>query len=115
MILINLLLCEPRWRSIMHDVEEFTLARQRVVGVPAERSGEGNDSVNVLRNHSGATRQLNRSLFAVVCLLVLPLGARAQLPAPTCGWNLGITLGPPCGEGCRGPVTATRLIFNALK
>ena len=57
-----------------------------------------------------------------MCLLVLPLGAFAQLPTPTFGWNLGNTLEPPCGEGCWGPPATQSLIngvahagFNAIR
>ncbi|HTY86271.1 MAG TPA: cellulase family glycosylhydrolase [Candidatus Acidoferrum sp.] len=58
-------------------------------------------------------RQLNASIVANVWLLMLPLGAFAQLPAPTCGWNLGNTLEPPCGEGCWGP-PATQALINGV-
>jgi hypothetical protein len=53
---------------------------------------------------------------------MLPLGAFAQLPTPTYGWNLGNTLEPPCGEGCWGPPATQALIngvanagFNAIR
>ena len=66
--------------------------------------------------------QLNASILAIVCLLILPLGAFAQLPTPTYGWNLGNTLEPPCGEGCWGPPASQALInqvaatgFNAIR
>jgi len=62
------------------------------------------------------------SLLAIVCLVSLSLGAFAQLPMPTRGWNLGNTLEPPCGEGCWGPVATQALIhgvagagFNAVR
>ena len=65
---------------------------------------------------------LNASVLAIVCLLILPLGAFAQLPTPTYGWNLGNTLEPPCGEGCWGPPATQALInqvassgFNAVR
>ena len=65
---------------------------------------------------------MNVSFLAIVCLLILPLGAFAQLPTPTCGWNLGNTLEPPCGEGCWGPPATQALInrvanagFNAVR
>ena len=64
----------------------------------------------------------NVSFLAIVCLLMLPLGAFAQLPTPTYGWNLGNTLEPPCGEGCWGPPATQALInqvasagFNAVR
>ncbi|HUJ08636.1 MAG TPA: cellulase family glycosylhydrolase [Verrucomicrobiae bacterium] len=44
---------------------------------------------------------------------MLPLGAFAQLPTPTYGWNLGNTLEPPCGEGCWGP-PATQALINGV-
>ena len=49
----------------------------------------------------------------IVCLLILPFGAFAQLPTPTYGWNLGNTLEPPCGEGCWGP-PATQALINGV-
>jgi hypothetical protein len=42
-----------------------------------------------------------------------PLGAFAQLPMPTYGWNMGNTLEPPCGEGCWGP-PATQALINGV-
>jgi endoglucanase len=65
-------------------------------------------------------------LFALACLLMLPLSARAQsgfpLPTPTYGWNMGNTMEPPCGEGCWGGVASQNLInaaadngFNAVR
>jgi len=66
--------------------------------------------------------QLNASIFAIVCLLILPWGAFAQLPMATYGWNMGNTLEPPCGEGCWGPPATQALInqvahagFNAIR
>jgi regulation of enolase protein 1 (concanavalin A-like superfamily) len=60
--------------------------------------------------------------YAIVSLLMLELGAFAQLPTPTYGWNLGNTLEPPCGEGCWGPPATQALInrvasagFNAVR
>jgi len=53
---------------------------------------------------------------------MFPLGALAQLPTPTYGWNLGNTLEPPCGEGCWGDPATQALIdaaanagFNAIR
>ena len=53
------------------------------------------------------------TILAIVCLLILQLGAFAQLPTPSYGWNLGNTLEPPCGEGCWGP-PATQALINAV-
>lgn len=39
--------------------------------------------------------------------------ARAQLPTPTYGWNLGNTLEPPSGEGSWGPA-ASQALINAV-
>jgi hypothetical protein len=58
-------------------------------------------------------RPLNTYIFAIMCLLILPPGAFAQLPTPTYGWNLGNTLEPPCGEGCWGPL-ATQALINGV-
>ena len=61
-------------------------------------------------------RQLNESnasVIAIVCLLMLPLCAFAQLPTPTYGWNLGNTMEPPCGVGCWGP-PPTQALINAV-
>ena len=44
---------------------------------------------------------------------MLSTAARAQLPTPTYGWNLGNTLEPPSGEGTWGPV-ATQNVINAV-
>jgi len=49
----------------------------------------------------------------MMSLLIFPLGAFAQLPTPTCGWNMGNTLEPPCGEGCWGP-PATQALINGV-
>jgi aryl-phospho-beta-D-glucosidase BglC (GH1 family) len=56
---------------------------------------------------------LHAALLALVCLLLFPLTALAQLPNPTYGWNLGNTLEPPSGEGTWGPAAAQNLI-NAV-
>jgi len=56
---------------------------------------------------------LNASILAIVCLLILHLGAFAQLPTPTYGWNLGNTMEPPCGVGCWGP-PPTQALINAV-
>ena len=62
------------------------------------------------------------TILAIVCLLILPLGAFAQLPTPTYGWNLGNTMEPPCGVGCWGPLPTQALIngvtnagFNTIR
>ncbi len=57
--------------------------------------------------------KLNTSVIAIVCLLMLPLCALAQLPTPTYGWNLGNTMEPPCGVGCWGP-PPTQALINAV-
>src|SRR5207237_4594014 len=59
------------------------------------------------------TRHLIRTLLSIASLLVLSLTARAQLPTPTYGWNLGNTLEPPSGEGTWGPA-ATQKLINAV-
>jgi aryl-phospho-beta-D-glucosidase BglC (GH1 family) len=46
-------------------------------------------------------------------LVVSSSTARAQLPTPTYGWNLGNTLEPPSGEGTWGPA-ATQAMINAV-
>jgi hypothetical protein len=56
---------------------------------------------------------IGTSVLAMACLLMLPLGAFAQLPTPSYGWNLGNTLEPPCGEGCWGP-PATQALINGV-
>jgi aryl-phospho-beta-D-glucosidase BglC (GH1 family) len=58
-------------------------------------------------------RVLVRSLASILFLLVLSSTARAQLPTPTYGWNLGNTLEPPSGEGAWGPA-ATQAQINAV-
>jgi len=58
-------------------------------------------------------KRLSALIAAIVCLLMLPVVAFAQLPTPTYGWNLGNTLEPPCGEGCWGPA-ATEALINAV-
>lgn len=55
----------------------------------------------------------NALLFALACLL-LPLGALAQLPTPTYGWNLGNTMEPSCGEGCWNNPPATQALINSV-
>ncbi len=62
------------------------------------------------------------TILAIVCLLILQVGAFAQLPTPAYGWNLGDTLEPPCGEGCWGPPASQALIngvanagFNTIR
>ena len=67
-------------------------------------------------------RQVIVPVLAIVCLLILQLGAFAQLPTPAYGWNLGDTLEPPCGEGCWGPPASQALIngvahagFNTIR
>jgi aryl-phospho-beta-D-glucosidase BglC (GH1 family) len=57
--------------------------------------------------------RLNTLFITVVCVLVLPAVAFAQLPSPTYGWNLGNTLEPPCGEGCWAPA-ATQAMINEV-
>ena len=57
--------------------------------------------------------RLNTSVSVVVCLLLLPLCASAQLPTPSYGWNLGDTMEPPCGVGCWGP-PPTQALINAV-
>jgi aryl-phospho-beta-D-glucosidase BglC (GH1 family) len=59
------------------------------------------------------TRCFNRILASIALLVVLSAAARAQLPTPTYGWNLGNTLEPPSGEGTWGPA-ATQAIINAV-
>jgi endoglucanase len=56
---------------------------------------------------------LNRILASIALLVVLSAAARAQLPTPTYGWNLGNTLEPPSGEGTWGPA-ATQTLINAV-
>lgn len=58
-----------------------------------------------------------RGVLAVLVagLGLLPLAARAQLPAPTYGWNLGNTLEPPGGEGTWGPKATEKLIDAVAK
>ena len=55
----------------------------------------------------------NRILASIALLVVLSATARAQLPTPTYGWNLGNTLEPPGGEGTWGPA-ATQTLINAV-
>lgn len=59
------------------------------------------------------TRCFNRILASIALLVVLSATARAQLPTPTYGWNLGNTLEPPSGEGTWGPA-ATQSLINAV-
>lgn len=72
-------------------------------------------------NYSAITQ-----LWALACLLLMPLAAGAQngfpFPTPTYGWNMGNTMEPPCGEGCWGGVASQNLInaaadagFNAVR
>ena len=58
-------------------------------------------------------QRLNPLVIAIVCMLLFPLAALAQLPNPTYGWNLGNTLEPPSGEGTWGPA-ATQSLINAV-
>ncbi len=58
-------------------------------------------------------RTLSAVVFCFVSLVLLPLAARAQLPTPTYGWNLGNTLEPPSGEGTWG-ATANQNIIEAV-
>jgi len=62
---------------------------------------------------NGQLNKLNASVSAIVCLLMLPLCALAQLPTPSHGWNLGNTMEPPCGVGCWGP-PPTQALINAV-
>ena len=39
--------------------------------------------------------------------------ATMPLPFPTCGWNLGNTMEPPCGVGCWGPLPTQALFTSA--
>lgn len=57
--------------------------------------------------------RLNTLFVTIVCVLVLPAVALAQLPSPIYGWNLGNTLEPPCGEGCWSPA-ATQAMINSV-
>ena len=63
----------------------------------------------------GGTKQrfLSGVVFALASLLLVPFAAKAQLPTPTYGWNLGNTLEPPSGEGTWGPAASEKLI-NAV-
>ena len=56
---------------------------------------------------------VNAPKFALLCLLILQVGAFAQLPTPNYAVNLGNTLEPPCGEGCWGP-PATQALINGF-
>src|SRR4051812_8211086 len=49
----------------------------------------------------------------IMCLLLAPLAAFAQLPTPTHGWNLGNTLEAIPNEGSWGPV-ATQNLINSV-
>lgn len=72
--------------------------------------------VNARRIHASVTAKwgfLIGSAFCLACLFILPGSARAQLPTPTYGWNLGNTLEPPEGEGTWGPAASQQLI-NAV-
>jgi len=53
------------------------------------------------------------NILRIVCLLMLQVGAFAQLPTPNYAVNLGNTLEPPCGEGCWGP-PATQALINGF-
>jgi endoglucanase len=66
------------------------------------------------KNESTRTnrRFLNR-ILGVVCLLLAPLTAFAQLPSPTYGWNLGNTLEAIPNEGSWGPA-ATQSLINSV-
>jgi aryl-phospho-beta-D-glucosidase BglC (GH1 family) len=60
-------------------------------------------------------RALSGIVFAFVSLLLLPHVAKAQLPTPTYGWNLGNCLEPapaPRQEGDWGPAATQALINN---
>ena len=60
------------------------------------------------------TRHFLKSIMALITsLLAFSSPARAQLPVPTYGWNLGNTLEPPTGEGSWGPA-ATQNLINAV-
>jgi endoglucanase len=59
------------------------------------------------------TRCFNRILASIALLVVFSATARAQLPTPTYGWNLGNTLEPPSGEGRWGPA-ATQAQINTV-
>jgi endoglucanase len=59
------------------------------------------------------TRCFNRILASIALLVVLSTTARAELPTPTYGWNLGNTLEPPSGEGTWGPA-ATQTLINEV-
>src|SRR3569833_185490 len=52
-------------------------------------------------------------IFAVACLVMLPLSASAQLPSPPYGWNHGNTMEPPCGVGCWSPAP-TQAMINSV-
>jgi len=62
-------------------------------------------ALNIARRH--------QRLLTLAFLMLLPALARAQLPKPTYGWNLGNTLEPPAGEGAWGPA-ATQNLINAV-
>jgi endoglucanase len=81
---------------------------------------------DIIPERQRINRRAMAPLFALACLLLLPLGAFAQagfpLPTPTYGWNMGNTMEPPCGEGCWGGVASQNLInaaanagFNAVR
>ncbi len=53
-------------------------------------------------------------LVAVVCILVPPAGASAQLPSPAYGWNLGNTMEPPSGEGTWNNPATTQALINGV-
>jgi aryl-phospho-beta-D-glucosidase BglC (GH1 family) len=58
-------------------------------------------------------KQLSTIVVAFASLLMLNVGAHAQLPSPSYGWNLGDTLEPNCGVGCWGPLPTKALIDSA--
>jgi aryl-phospho-beta-D-glucosidase BglC (GH1 family) len=55
-------------------------------------------------------RFLSRVAFSLASLLLLPFAAKAQLPTPTYGWNLGNTLEAIPSEGSWGPAATQNLI-----
>jgi endoglucanase len=58
-------------------------------------------------------KRIKALVLTLAVMVILPMTARAQLPAITYGWNLGNTLEPPCGEGCWSPA-ATQALINAV-
>lgn len=77
---------------------------------------------DVIPERQRMTSRAIAPLFALVCLLLLPLAASAQLPTPTYGINIGNTLEAPCGDGCWNPVLQQSVVnqyaasgFNAVR